>query len=58
MIVGGANVVRRRVLGCTWFPAVKFNGAGLLVAMGVWLTAVLLVVGVFPWGTPAVTVGD
>ena len=58
MTVGGANVVRRRVLGRTWFPVVKFKGAGLPVAVGVWLVAVLLVVGVCPCVTPAVTVGD
>ena len=46
------------LLGCTWFPVVKFKGTGLLVAMGVWLTAMLLVVGVCPCVTPAVTVGD
>ena len=58
MTVGGANVVRRWVLGCTWFPVVKFKGVGLQVAVGVWLIAVLLVVGVCPCITPAVTVGD
>ena len=57
-MVGGANVVRRCVLGCTWFPVVKFKGTGLLVAMGIWLEAVLVVVGVCPCVIPAVTIGD
>ena len=57
-MVGGANVVRRRVLGSTWFPVVKFKGAGLLLVMGVWLAAMLLVVGVCTCVTPAVTAGD
>ena len=58
IMVGGANVVRRCVLGCTWFPVVKFEGAGLLLTAGVWLAAVLLVVGVCACVTPAVTIGD
>ena len=58
MTVGGANVVRCWVLSRTWFPVVKFKDAGLPVAVGVWLVAVLLVVGVCPCVTPAVTVGD
>ena len=58
MTVGGANVVRRRVLGRTWFPVAKFKDAELPVAAGVWLLAVLLVVGVCPCVTPPATVGD
>ena len=58
VILIGANVVRRCGLAYTWFPVVKFRGMELLLAMGVWLAAVLLVVGVFTCVPPAVTVGD
>ena len=42
MMVGGANVVHRHVLGCTWFPVVKFKGIGLLLTMGVALCQLLV----------------
>ena len=58
MMVGGANVVQRRVFGRTWFPVVKFKGAGLLLVMGVRLATMLVVVGVCTCVTPAVTAGD